>query len=667
MLNSHTPKRRIFAALLVASFFPEAPHKCPASELAPILGRQIESFTLQDFRGKEHSLSDFSDRRLVVVAFLGTECPLAKLYAPRLSALAAEYKSRGVAVVGIDANQQDSLTELAAYARRHEVSFPLLKDAGNRVADQFGATRTPEVFLLDAGRRIAYHGRIDDQYGVGFSREAPERQDLREAIYQLLVGRPIEIAYAPPVGCLIGRVREPNDDSPVTYSNQIARLLNKHCVECHRDDEIAPFALSNYDEVVGWAGMLEEVVRTQRMPPWHADPAHGHFANERLMAAEEKALLYEWVRQGAPEGDPAELPPPPEFVTGWRLPREPDLVIPIRDKPFVVPAEGTVEYQYFALDPKFTEDKWVSAADVVPGERSVVHHVIVFISPPQERSRRGIGLLAAYVPGQQSMQLPPGQARLIPAGSKLVFQMHYTPVGSEKRDLTKVGLVFADPETITEEVVTLVALDEKFEIPPRAANHCVDAVRDNWPTGSKLLAMGPHMHLRGKSFRFEGVWPDGRRETLLDIPHYDFNWQTVYELSEPLPLEDGFAIECVAHFDNSARNLVNPDPSAAVRWGDQTWDEMMIAFFEVSVPRGSWQMAPRRPPPELTDADRADARKFAREFLRRFDTNGDGRIARKEAPRTFSQFGFWRFDADGDQIVTEEEIYAESLHDRRHS
>jgi hypothetical protein len=295
----------------------------------------------------------------------------------------------------------------------------------------------------------------------------------------------------------------------------------------------------------------------------------------------------------------------------------------------------------------------------------VVHHIIVFISPPENRGQHGMGLLAAYVPGQSSMELPAGQARLVPAGSKLIFQMHYTPVGSERSDLSKIGLVFADPETVTEEIVSLVALDEKFEIPPHDGNYRVDATRSHWPKGSKLLALAPHMHLRGKSFRFEGVGPNGQREVLLDIPNYDFNWQTAYELIEPLELDSDFTVECIAHFDNSDGNLVNPDPSAAVRWGDQTWNEMMIAFFEVSVPRGSWKMPRRPPPPALTDAQRDDARRYAREFLERFDKDGDGRIRRKEGPRTFAAFGFHRMDADGDGSLTEAEVYAEALHDRR--
>ncbi len=628
-----------------------------------VLGRQMENFTLKDYRGRSHQLVDYAEHRVLVVAFLGTGCPLAKLYGPRLQSLAEEYADRNVALIGINANRQDSLTEIAAYARRHGARFPLLKDAGNHVTDLFGATRTPEVFVLDAERAIRYHGRIDDQYGVGYGRDKPERQDLRAAIDDLLAGRPVEVPETIAVGCLIGRARKPTGESTVTYSNQIARLLDKHCVECHREGEIAPFELTSYAEVAGWADMIEEVVRQQRMPPWHANPEHGQFANARGMSEAEKALLYEWVRQGAPEGDPAQLPPKRKFITGWRLPREPDVVIDMRGEPFTVPAEGAIEYQYFAVDPKFKEDKWVTAADVVPGSRSAVHHVIVFISPPENMRRRGMGLLAAYVPGQSAFEYAPGQARLIPAGSKLIFQMHYTPIGSQVEDMSQLGLVFADPESVQEEVVSLIAINEKFEIPPHAENYRVEASRSRWPADARLLSIAPHMHLRGKAFRVTGHWPDGTEEILLDVPNYDFNWQNGYALASPIKLARDLVLQCTAHYDNSPRNLANPDPSSAVRWGDQTWDEMMIAFFDVAVPRGSWDKQRETKPRDPTDAQRKDARKYARNFFKRFDVNTDGLIKRKEAPRSLAVFAFWQFDTDDDGAISEEEIYQEALRD----
>ncbi|QDU86919.1 thiol-disulfide oxidoreductase [Pirellulimonas nuda] len=625
---------------------------------------QSIDFALPNVYGKQVRLADFDDNGLVVVAFLGVECPLAKLYGQRLAQMAQEYEARGVAFIGVDSNRQDSLTELAAYGRRLEIPFPLLKDNGAQVADLLGAQRTPEVFLLNRQREVVYQGRIDDQYGVGYIRDAPQVNDLRDAIDAVLAGELIANAKTHAPGCVIGRGGEPDESSPVTYSNQIARVFQKHCLECHRNDEIAPFALTDYDEAAGWAETIAEVIRDQRMPPWHADPQYGHYHGERLMTAEEKQLVYDWVEAGAPQGDPADLPEPKQFVTGWRLPREPDLVVPMRSVPYEVAAEGVIEYQYFAADPKLTEDKWIQAADIVPGCRGVVHHVIVFISPPGEEGRRGLGWLGAYVPGQSSMELPKGQARLIPAGSKLIFQVHYTPTGSVEKDLTKLGLVFADPDTVTEEVVTMYAANGKFEIPPGDSNYPVKAAIERFPAQGKLLGMGPHMHVRGKSFRMTGVWPDGAQKVLLDVPAYDFNWQHGYGLKESIPTVPGFRVECLAHFDNSKGNLVNPDPTAAVRWGDQTFQEMMIAFFEVAVPRGSLrtdEKVGRQITPEAVTRAQATADKL----FERFDHNRDGLLQRDEMPDAFRLFAFERHDLDGDKSISSEEAFEAALERER--
>ncbi|MGH7127342.1 MAG: redoxin domain-containing protein, partial [Planctomycetaceae bacterium] len=298
-----------------------------AEEETPPVGRKVEDFTLDDYRGQSHSLTDYAESRLVVLTFLGTECPLAKLYSPRLAALAKEYESQGVTFLAVNANRQDSLTEIAAHARRHGIEFPVLKDLGNELADRLGAVRTPETFVLDPDRIIRYHGRIDDQYGVGHVRDEPTRKDLKLAVDQLLAAEPVEVPRTESVGCYIGRVREVDAESDVTYSNQIARILQRRCVECHREGEIAPFALTKYEEVAGWADTITEVVRNGRMPPWHASPEHGRFANDRRLTDEEQELIFEWVAAGAPQGDPAELPEPRTFVAGWQLPREPDAVV----------------------------------------------------------------------------------------------------------------------------------------------------------------------------------------------------------------------------------------------------------------------------------------------------------------------------------------------------
>ena len=236
------------------------------------------------------------------------------------------------------------------------------------------------------------------------------------------------------------------------------------------------------------------------MPPWHSSQEYGSFTNARSLSEEDKQAIRDWVAAGAPEGDPAKLPERRDFLTGWRLPRLPDQTIAMGEKPFTVPAEDTVEYQYFVVDPGWTEDRWIRAAQVRPGNASVVHHAIVFVRPPDGAGFHGIGWLAAYVPGQRSVQLPEGHARLVPAGSKLVFQMHYTPNGRVTEDQTRVGVWELAPDEVTHEVFTRLAIDHEFEIPPREKEFAVTMSEDSFPPNGRMLGITPHMHLRGKSF-----------------------------------------------------------------------------------------------------------------------------------------------------------------------
>lgn len=556
------------------------------------LGRAIADFELRDAGGKPLRLADLQAAPVVVVAFLGTECPLARLYGPRLAELAQELAPRGVAFVGIDSNQQDSLQEIASFVRTSEISFPVLKDVGNEVADQFSAVRTPEVFVLDRERKIRYWGRIDDQYGydagVGYQRPQATNRDLVNAVEDLLAGREVALAVTRAPGCHIGRVRNPASESAVTYSREIAPILQARCVECHRPGEVGPFTLTNYDEVVGWGEMIREVVNNGRMPPWGASPEHGTFKNDPRLTAAEKELIAAWVDAGCPEGNPADLPPPREFVQGWNI-GEPDQVVYMGEEPFTIPAEGAVDYQYYEVDPGFTEDVWIESAEARPGNRSVVHHIIVFIKPPgsppghQMMSLGPNSLMAGYAPGSIPSYSYPGMARLVKAGSKLLFQMHYTPNGKEQQDRSYLGIKFAKPEDVQHDVRSGFAINVNLEIPPGESDYVATA-RKKFRHDTWLLGMMPHMHVRGKTFRYEVQYPDGNKEILLDVPRYDFNWQLSYIFPEPKLLPKGTQLLCTASYDNSAENLANPDPTIEVRWGDQTWEEMMIGWIITADP-----------------------------------------------------------------------------------
>lgn len=540
------------------------------------------SFRLQDYRGQWHCSADFADKKAVVVSFIGTECPLASAYTDRLVELEKVYSPKGVAFVFVDANQQDSLADLAHFAKKHSVTMPLLKDVGNAFADRLGAERTPEAFVMDLSGAVVYRGRIDDQYGIGYQRPKATTKPLSDALDSILAGKPIAVAKTEAEGCFIGKVKptNPSAKSAVTYSNQVARLLQNRCVECHREGQAAPFAMSNYSEVAGWAESLLEMVELRRMPPWHANPAYGKFANDARLSDDEIKTLRDWVSAGCPEGDARDLPAPKAYAEGWRIPK-PDVVFKI-PKPYSVPATGEVSYKYFEVPTNFTEDKWIQSAEALPDARQVIHHIIVFVRPPGVKNVGGGGLndewLVATAPGARPMILPEGQAKKVPKGSTLVFQMHYTPNGKATTDQSSVGMVFADPKTVRKEVKTDRAVNVRFALKPNKANQKVESFQ-RIEENSMLLAMFPHMHLRGQSFRYEAQYPDGKSEILLDVPHYDFAWQNSYLLETPKLLPAGTVIHCTAEFDNSAANKSNPNSNEIVRWGDQTYEEMMIGYF----------------------------------------------------------------------------------------
>jgi peroxiredoxin len=634
---------------------------------SPVFAGEELSFSVPAIDATPVSIA-VGEMEVTAVVFLGTECPMAKLYGPRLSRLAREFADRGVQVVGVISNRQDSIADIERYIREQSVTFPVVHDKGNVIADRYGATRTPEVFLLDRDLNVRYHGRIDDQYAPGVSRSAPQREDLRVAIEQLLAGEEVSVPRTEPLGCFIGKVLRPDGDpvvNDITFTEHVSRVLQMHCMECHREGEIAPFAMEEFDEVVGWAPTMLETIEDGRMPPWGADPASGNFANGRHMPDADKQILRDWVAGGMKRGDPQELPEPIEYLSGWQLPREPDVILPMRDRPYRVPAEGTVEYQYFVVDPGFEEDKWILGAQIIPGARSVVHHAIAFLRPPDGVPMRGIGWLTAYVPGQRLVPLPPGHARKVPAGSKIVFQMHYTTNGREVDDVSSVGIVFADPDDVTHRVITLIGIEQEFEIPPHSDAHTVEAAVHWLPEGGRLLGVAPHMHYRGKSFELNADRGD-TTQTLLRVPRYDFNWQHSYAFAEPIALDEIDRLHFTATFDNSRDNPFNPDPSEWVTWGDQTWEEMAVAFFEVAEPIERSTRSKEKSQP--TPADEAERQRKIKAYIARvfetLDADGDGEITESELSIVVRHWNLGDFDRNGDKVITRDEVreLAETLY-----
>lgn len=371
---------------------------------------------------------------------------------------------------------------------------------------------------------------------------------------------------------------------PPTFYRDVSPILERHCQECHRPGEIAPMPLVSYQETRPWAKAIRDEVRARKMPPWFADRCCGKFGNGRSLSDGEISTLVHWVEAGAPEGDKRDAPAAVRWTDGWNITR-PDAVFEI--PPFNVPSSGAIEYQYFAVPTHFTEDKWVEAVEVRPGARKAVHHAVVYIREPGSTWTSGptkADILQVHAPGTAPEIWPAGMAKLIPAGSDLVFEIHYTPDGKPERDTTKIGVIFAKkpPE---KRVLTLQMDRSDFAIPPGDPDYRV-SVWGTLPNDALLLGMFPHMHLRGKAFEFMRVLPDGRPDVMLRVSKYNFYWQLDYKLAAPLPLKKGTRLVWTAWFDNSANNPLNPDPLKEVRYGHQSWDEMMVGFFDVAVDAG---------------------------------------------------------------------------------
>ena len=412
-----------------------------------------------------------------------------------------------------------------------------------------------------------------------------------------------------------------------TFTRDVAPIMFAKCASCHRPGEVAPMPLLSYSDARPWAGAIRQKVSTRAMPPWHADPAHGTFRNDLRLTDREIDTIVRWADGGAREGDPKALPPLPKFPEGWQI-GTPDAVFQMTQD-FEIPASGEIAYQYFEVPTNFTEDKWMQAGEVRAGDRSHVHHIIVYVREPGRTARPNVVTVrpiintaspaapaAAVAPAERLAQAqatlaraqgaqggrPPGggdamlvnwavgedapihvagTAKRIPAGSTLVFQVHYTTNGKPGRDRSRIGLVFSK-EPPQREIRTGLITNAVFAIPPGAGDHPVEA-EATFSEDVKIWSMHPHMHLRGKDMTYTATYPDGRKEILLRVPKYDFGWQTDYWLAQPLTLPKGTKVHVSAHFDNSPANRANPDPKATVRWGDQTWEEMMIGFFTYTV------------------------------------------------------------------------------------
>ncbi len=369
-------------------------------------------------------------------------------------------------------------------------------------------------------------------------------------------------------------------DSAPTFTRDVAPIFYEHCAECHRPTMFAPMSLMTYDAARPYARSIKQKVASKQMPPWGADPQYGTFRNDPRLSQKDIDTIVAWVDAGAPKGDDKDLPAAPRFAAeGWTI-GKPDAVFAMEES-YEIPASGTIEYKYFRVPTHLTDDKWIQAIEIKPGARSHVHHVIAFTQPAGEPLRPGGALgptnIGGVTPNKPGVVFPDGVARLLRGNQDIVLQMHYTTNGTAATDKTEVGIIFAK-EAPKKLAAGGFVLNPRFVIPANADNHEVRGVQ-TIARDTVVTSLTPHMHVRGKDMIYIAHYPDGTDETLLSVPRYDFNWQITYELAQPKVLPAGTKLEVIAHYDNSANNKYNPDPTKDVRWGDQTWEEMMIGFF----------------------------------------------------------------------------------------
>jgi Copper type II ascorbate-dependent monooxygenase, C-terminal domain len=425
----------------------------------------------------------------------------------------------------------------------------------------------------------------------------------------------ISAVNAQPVANSGGTAGQPPQPAPTFYKD-VLPILQDHCQSCHRAGEVAPMPLETYAQTKPWTDIMANSVEMRMMPPWFADPRFGHFSNDPSLTQQQIALIVAWAKAGAPAGNPHDAAPPRKWTAGWKIPK-PDLVLKM-PQPVEIPAHGEVEYTYEIIPTHFVEDRWVQMSEFRPGSPAHVHHAVVYIRPPNslwlrhapvgepftattltdpEEKRQAhettSDLLLVYAPGSLPDQWPDGMAKFVPAGSDIVFQMHYTTNGTADNDQTQLGLVFAKTPP-KQRVITLQLNNHALLIPPGTADFRVE-VQGTLPNDAVLLSLFPHMHLRGKRFEYDIVHDDGRVEVLLRV-NYHFHWQLSYKLAEPRLLKAGTKLRAIAWYDNSKNNPHNPDPDKLVTWGDQTSDEMMVGFFDVAVPAAmdKWRFFERR-------------------------------------------------------------------------
>lgn len=542
-----------------------------AAALQP--SERVENFRLLDHAGASHELYYYDTAKAVVLMTQSNSCKSSNKAMAKAAALQQDYADKGVRVFMINSSANDSRSAIEAAAAQAALNVPILMDSAQLIGESMALDTAGEALVLNtADWTVAYRGAAN--------------KHATKALDAVLAGERVSRPSTKAKGCEVAYPEQQAraQHANISYEKDIAPILLNNCVSCHRQGGIGPWAMDNFTMVKGFAPMIREVLRTQRMPPWHADPKHGTFSNDRSLSNTELKTLVHWIEAGAPRGEGEDpLVTTDVEYTEWDTEGvlgKPHYVVDIPASE--IPASGVVDYKYHYVKNPIGRDVWVHATEVLPGDRAVLHHVITAFGDmvtegPYKGRMKHTGGLRGYAPGITNEPFPENTGVFLPADATLEFQVHYTTSGKATVDESRLGLWFHE-DAPEKQVFSKFIANGKIRIPAHAANH---AEKEEYtvPKDAILYNVMPHAHFRGKAAEFRAFYPDGTEELLLSVPNYDFNWQTTYEFAEPKFVPEGTRIVQTNWWDNSAANSANPDPSIEVTWGEQSWEEMLFGAF----------------------------------------------------------------------------------------
>jgi hypothetical protein len=610
-----------------------------ASALTQVkVAEKVDNFRLVDQDSKSQDLY-YNKNAAAVVIVSWADGQFSRDTAPAIEALKAKYAGKNVRFFMLDSTPTDNRDAIGAEVKKASLSIPVMMDDNQLIGESLGVSKVGEAFVIDPKTwKVAYHGPIDDRFAGKSAKPkaAVKKAYVADAIDALVAGHPVEVTNVKldsPAIAFPERNRQA-DFVKISYTNDVAPILAKNCVACHSEGGIGPFAMDSYEKVKGFAPMIREAVRTDRMPPYNADPHVGKFANDMNLSNADAKTLVHWIEAGAPRGtgeDPLKInaKPAPEWPLG-----KPDMIITL--PAFNVPASGVVDYQNPVVDNPMTEGRWLRASTVKAGDRRAVHHLL----------SNGVG---GYAVGAESTEYPAGTGSWVAAGQKFRFQMHYTPYGKETTDVTRVGLYFypkgQEPNIVRR---SAVIANPAIEIPPGEARH-KEVAYITFPQNATLYTVFPHAHYRGENAQVFMQKPGGKEELILSLPKYDFNWQRGYDFATPISLPAGTKIITRYEYDNSRDNPANPDPTITVKWGEQSFEEMQYTALGF---RWDDETVQNQKPEYMTALN-------ASRSIGIMDSNLDGKVEKNEVRGRMGEMlrANWdKLDANKDGFLDEKEL-----------